>query len=124
MRPERDSLLLYIGLQTIYDRYLLHIENRRIETPQYFWMRVAMGLASKEGALKEQRAIEFYNMLSTFRFTSATPTVGGDTASIVFTDLVNAPGGANEGLLAVEVTAVVKIPWPSSPNLKKCSMPD
>jgi ribonucleoside-diphosphate reductase alpha chain len=73
--PNRDNLFQYLGLQTIYDRYLLHIEGRRIETPQYFWMRVAMGLAMNEGENKETRAIEFYNVLSTFRFTSATPTL-------------------------------------------------
>lgn len=72
---ERDSLFPYLGLQTIYDRYLLHIEGRRIEAPQYFWMRVAMGLSINEGENKNDRAIEFYNILSTFRFTSATPTL-------------------------------------------------
>ncbi len=75
LKPERDTLFKYLGLQAIYDRYLLHIEGRRIETPQYFWMRVAMGLAADEGEQKEERAIEFYNVLSTFRFTSATPTL-------------------------------------------------
>ena len=74
LRPERDAAFPYLGLQTIYDRYLLHVEGRRIETPQYFWMRVAMGLAWNEEN-KEARAIEFYNILSTFRFTSATPTL-------------------------------------------------
>lgn len=74
LRPERDAAFPYLGLQTIYDRYLLHVEGRRIETPQYFWMRVAMGLAWNETD-KEARAIEFYNILSTFRFTSATPTL-------------------------------------------------
>lgn len=74
LRPERDAAFPYLGLQTIYDRYLLHVEGRRIETPQYFWMRVAMGLAWNEDD-KEARAIEFYNILSTFRFTSATPTL-------------------------------------------------
>ena len=73
--PERDSLFPYLGLQTIYDRYLLHIDGRRIEAPQFFWMRVAMGLAIEEGEQKNERAIEFYNILSTFRFTSATPTL-------------------------------------------------
>ena len=72
--PERDGLFPYLGLQTIYDRYLLHIEGRRFEAPQYFWMRVAMGLAMDEED-KNARAIEFYNILSTFRFTSATPTL-------------------------------------------------
>ena len=75
LRPERDAGFKYLGLQTIYDRYLLHVGGRRIETPQFFWMRVAMGLASAEGADKTDRAIEFYEVLSDFRFTSATPTL-------------------------------------------------
>ena len=75
LAPERDALFPYLGLQTIYDRYLLHIDGRRIEAPQYFWMRVAMGLAINEGEEKSQRAIDFYNVLSSFRFTSATPTL-------------------------------------------------
>lgn len=74
LQPDRDGLFKYPGLQAVYDRYLLHIEGRRIETPQYFWMRVAMGLAMNEEH-PEARAIEFYNMLSTMRFTSATPTL-------------------------------------------------
>ncbi|MEE2825217.1 MAG: ribonucleoside-diphosphate reductase subunit alpha, partial [Planctomycetota bacterium] len=73
--PERDALFPYLGLQTIYDRYLLHIDGRRIEAPQYFWMRVAMGLAIGEGEDRNERAIDFYNILSSFRFTSATPTL-------------------------------------------------
>jgi ribonucleoside-diphosphate reductase alpha chain len=47
LQPERDGLFKYPGLQAVYDRYLLHIEGRRIETPQYFWMRVAMGLGDE-----------------------------------------------------------------------------
>jgi ribonucleoside-diphosphate reductase alpha chain len=74
LQPERDGLFRYPGLQAVYDRYLLHIEGRRIEMPQYFWMRVAMGLALRESR-PEERAIEFYNLLSTMRFTSATPTL-------------------------------------------------
>lgn len=74
LHPDRDSLFPYLGLQTIYDRYLLHIDGRRIETPQYFWMRVAMGLALNEDD-PTARAIEFYEVLSAFRFTSATPTL-------------------------------------------------
>ena len=61
-------------MQAVYDRYLLHIDGRRIEMPQYFWMRVAMGLAMNE-ANREEHAIEFYNLLSSMRFTSATPTL-------------------------------------------------
>ena len=74
LKPERDQDFGYLGLQTIYDRYLLHVKERRIETPQYFWMRVAMGLAWQEDQ-KEDRAIEFYEVLSSFRFVSATPTL-------------------------------------------------
>jgi len=75
LAPERDELFPYLGVQTIYDRYLLHVDGRRIEAPQYFWMRVAMGLALPEGADRTERAIEFYQVLSTFRFTAATPTL-------------------------------------------------
>ena len=74
LRPERDEDFQYLGVQTIYDRYLLHVDGRRIETPQFFWMRVAMGLSLNE-ADRERRAIEFYDVLSTFRFVSATPTL-------------------------------------------------
>lgn len=73
--PSRDDLFRYLGLQTIYDRYLLHVEGVRIESPQYFWMRVAMGLAMGEGAAKETRAIEFYEAISTLHFTPSTPTL-------------------------------------------------
>src|SRR5207253_6915026 len=75
LRIERDRQFTYMGLQTIYDRYLIHQKGRRIETPQYFWMRVAMGLAINEGAQKNTRAVEFYEALSSFRFVSSTPTL-------------------------------------------------
>ena len=75
MDPERDLQFNYMGLQTIYDRYLLHVRGRRIETPQYFWMRVSMGLSLHEGDAKNERAIEFYQLLSSFLFTSSTPTL-------------------------------------------------
>jgi ribonucleoside-diphosphate reductase alpha chain len=75
LKTERDLQFNYMGLQTIYDRYLLHIGGARIETPQYFWMRVAMGLCVNEGSSKNERAIEFYNLLSSFLFTSSTPTL-------------------------------------------------
>ncbi len=71
---ERDRQFGYIGLQTLYDRYFIHHEERRLETPQYFWMRVAMGLALLEKE-REKHAIAFYNILSTFRFVSSTPTL-------------------------------------------------
>ena len=74
IKSERDFDFGYLGLQTIFDRYLLHISDRRIETPQFFWMRVAMGLSIEEDH-PEETAISFYEMLSTFRFVSATPTL-------------------------------------------------
>ncbi|MEC5400138.1 ribonucleoside-diphosphate reductase subunit alpha [Uliginosibacterium sp. H1] len=70
----RDLQFGYLGLQTLYDRYFLHIEERRIELPQVFFMRVAMGLALNE-VDREGRAIEFYNVLSKFDFMSSTPTL-------------------------------------------------
>lgn len=75
LKLERDLEFTYLGLQTLYDRYLIHHEDVRIETPQIFWMRVAMGLALGEGAEKTARAIEFYDVLSQFHFTSSTPTL-------------------------------------------------
>jgi len=75
MDLSRDDLFSYLGLQTLYDRYFIHHEQRRLETPQIFWMRVAMGLALNEGEQKNKRAIEFYNVLSEFYFTSSTPTL-------------------------------------------------
>jgi len=72
---ERDDLFHYLGLQTLYDRYFIHEEGRRLETPQIFWMRVAMGLSLKEKENKTERAIEFYDLLSQFYFISATPTL-------------------------------------------------
>ena len=70
----RDNLFLSNGIQTLYDRYFVHIKNRRIEVPQTFFMRVAMGLALNE-IDREARAIEFYNVLSTFDFMNSTPTL-------------------------------------------------
>jgi ribonucleoside-diphosphate reductase alpha chain len=75
MKLERDDLFSYLGLQTLYDRYFIHNDQRKMETPQIFWMRVAMGLALGEGEQKNKRAIEFYNVLSEFYFTSSTPTL-------------------------------------------------
>ena len=70
----RDLRFGYLGLQTLYDRYFLHVAGRRIELPQAFFMRVAMGLALNE-LQREERAIEFYDVLSTFHFMSSTPTL-------------------------------------------------
>ena len=70
----RDFQFTYLGLQTLYDRYFLHIDEQRIELPQAFFMRVAMGLALNE-IDREARAIEFYQLLSSFDFMSSTPTL-------------------------------------------------
>jgi len=70
----RDFQFEYLGLQTLYDRYFLHQDERRIELPQAFFMRVAMGLALNE-VEREARAIEFYEVLSRFDFMSSTPTL-------------------------------------------------
>ncbi len=74
LAPERDLQFRYLGLQTLYDRYLIHHRGRRLELPQVFWMRVAMGLALNEED-REGRAIEFYDLLSSFHFCSSTPTL-------------------------------------------------
>jgi ribonucleoside-diphosphate reductase alpha chain len=71
---DRDLQFGYLGLQTLYDRYFLHHDGVRIEMPQAFFMRVAMGLALNE-IDREARAIEFYNVLSSFDFMSSTPTL-------------------------------------------------
>lgn len=70
----RDLKFGYLGLQTLYDRYFLHVQDQRIELPQAFFMRVAMGLALNE-VDREARAIEFYHVLSNFDFMSSTPTL-------------------------------------------------
>ena len=74
LRPERDEAFTYLGLQTLYDRYFLHKDDVRFELPQVFFMRVAMGLAGQEDE-PEKRAIEFYNLLSSFDYMSSTPTL-------------------------------------------------
>jgi ribonucleoside-diphosphate reductase alpha chain len=74
LKPERDLKFDYLGLQTLYDRYFLHVRKTRIELPQTFFMRVAMGLALNE-LDREARAIEFYEVLSSFDFMSSTPTL-------------------------------------------------
>ena len=74
LKADRDLQFDYLGLQTLYDRYFLHVNDQRIELPQAFYMRVAMGLALGE-IDREARAIEFYEVLSTFDFMSSTPTL-------------------------------------------------
>ena len=72
--PSRDNLFTYLGLQTLYDRYFIHDTETRYELPQVFFMRVSMGLALREEN-REERAIEFYNLLSSFDYMSSTPTL-------------------------------------------------
>ena len=74
LMPERDNLFTYLGLQTLYDRYFIHNEEIRFELPQVFFMRVSMGLALNEEN-KEEKAIEFYKLLSSFDYMSSTPTL-------------------------------------------------
>jgi len=74
LKAERDLQFDYLGLQTLYDRYFLHVGKSRIELPQAFFMRVAMGLSLNE-IDREARAIEFYEVLSSFDFMSSTPTL-------------------------------------------------
>ena len=74
IRPERDLDFTFLGLQTLYDRYLLHEHGERFELPQAFLMRVSMGLALREDD-REARAVEFYELLSSHRFMTSTPTL-------------------------------------------------
>ncbi len=74
IRPERDHQFTYLGMQTLYDRYFIQSDGIRVELPQAFFMRVAMGLAINE-VDREDRTIEFYNLLSSFDFMSSTPTL-------------------------------------------------
>jgi ribonucleoside-diphosphate reductase alpha chain len=77
--PERDFKFTYLGFQTLFDRYFLHWDGVRFELPQAFFMRVAMGLSLNEEN-KEDRAIEFYRLLSSFDFMSSTPTLFNSAA--------------------------------------------
>ena len=74
LEPQRDLQFQFLGLQTLYDRYFLHVGGNRIELPQAFFMRVAMGLALRE-IDREAKAIEFYELLSSFDFMASTPTL-------------------------------------------------
>ncbi|MEM7481753.1 MAG: ribonucleoside-diphosphate reductase subunit alpha [Acidobacteriota bacterium] len=74
LRPERDREFLYLGVQTLHDRYLVRSGKRLLETPQAFWMRVAMGLAVDEDH-REERALEFYDLMSRLLYVPSTPTL-------------------------------------------------
>ena len=74
LRIERDKDFKYLGIKTLYDRYFIRQDDKIMEAPQSFWMRVAMGLSINEEN-KDDKAIEFYNLFSEFRYTSSTPTL-------------------------------------------------
>ena len=74
IKPERSNQFTYLGLQTLFDRYFIHKDGVRFELPQLFFMRVAMGLAIQEDD-REARAIEFYDLLSSFDYMASTPTL-------------------------------------------------
>ena len=100
---KRDLQFKYLGLQTLYDRYFLHINDQRIELPQIFFMRVAMGLAIREDD-RTARAIEFYNILSSFDFMSSTPTLfnagtmHSQLSSCYLTTIADDLGGIYDGI--------------------------
>jgi len=76
IKPERDQDFTYMGMQTIYEKYLLQVRGKRIELPQYFWMRIAMGVALGENAEERtEKACQFYELISQFRFVPGTPTL-------------------------------------------------
>ncbi len=77
LKPERDLLFEYMGVQTLYDRYFIREEggNRKLEAPQTFWMRIAMGLSIAENENKTEWAKKFYDILSELRYTPSTPTL-------------------------------------------------
>lgn len=75
IRIDRDALFTYEGLQELCDQCLIRSDERYYETPQFCWMRVAMGLALNEGLKKTDRALEFYEVLSTFKFLPSIPTL-------------------------------------------------
>ncbi len=103
LKPERDLQFDYLGIQTLYDRYFIHHKKNRIELPQIFWMRVAMGLAVRESD-KNQRAIEFYNVLSSHDYMASTPTLfnagtlHSQLSSCYLTTLPDDLGGIYSGL--------------------------
>ena len=74
LKPERDALFGYLGIQTLYDRYFVRWDDNSIEVPQAFWMRVAMGLSVEEEH-KEDRALEFYRLMSNLYYVPSTPTM-------------------------------------------------
>ncbi len=76
LKPERDDLFMYLGGQTLYDRYFISnpVTKQILETPQAFWMRVAMGLNLNEQN-KTDWTVKFYDLISSLRFVPSTPTL-------------------------------------------------
>ena len=72
---QNDNLLTYLSLQTLYDRYFIHFKGDKIELPQFFFMRIAMGLCIEEKSNREEKAIEFYQLLSSLNYMCSTPTL-------------------------------------------------
>ncbi|MGC6404691.1 MAG: ribonucleoside-diphosphate reductase subunit alpha [Candidatus Comchoanobacterales bacterium] len=75
LQCDRDFLLSYLSIQTLYDRYFIHVNDERIELPQFFFMRVAMGLCMNEDGDKTEKAIQFYHTLSKLEYMCSTPTL-------------------------------------------------
>ena len=75
LHTDQDHNFTYLSIQTLYDRYFIHNKEIRIELPQVFFMRIAMGLAHCEGDQRNEKAIEFYNLISSFDYMSSTPTL-------------------------------------------------
>jgi len=76
LRPERDKLFTYLGVQVLYDRYFLkNLDQEVLETPQFFWMRIAMGLALNETKNSEEWALRFYDVVSSLHYVPSTPTL-------------------------------------------------
>lgn len=75
IEPSRDNQFTYLSIQTLHDRYFIHHKEKRIELPQVFFMRVAMGLAHCEGDARNEKAIEFYQLISSFDYMCSTPTL-------------------------------------------------
>jgi ribonucleoside-diphosphate reductase alpha chain len=75
IKPERDEILQYLGVKTLVDRYLLHIDEKRIELPQWLFMRVAMGMALAENRDRTDWAIKFYDIISGLDYMPSTPTL-------------------------------------------------
>ncbi len=127
LKPERDLQFDYLGLQTLYDRYFLHVDEVRIEMPQAFFMRVAMGLALNE-IDREARAIEFYDVLSSFDFMSSTPTLfnagtqRSQLSSCYLTTVADDLDGIYEALKETRCSASSPVAWATTgPTCALCS---